>query len=356
MDSVNEPPGSIISPTVWRYEPVVNLTHLEAFPQAARERETKKAASTFASTGRNIFVYYVTPILHERRRRLLISGIQKKKYTKTAAQVWQTVSHEENFFWNEAARYVRQCMSEGRLSPKGCLIHGGRLDERSAYVWHAEVAVAAYLELPPLTVKSTEDGDITAIASNPKTEESAAKIDMIEASKGLVECQSTTYASAPPASNEIGIERTELLDTPPDRFEYERKMLYSHFARYEYDAVRAAEGKHQTAMLRQLADLFEKTGKTLFYYYTVPRLCKQSYPSTAGETVTGQAADVWILQTASEKAKWCNASADVKKRLGDGNVGGLEVLELGSLHQEVLKLHELTAAALRSHEGRMKGA
>ena len=43
---------------------------------------------------------------------------------------------------------------------------------------------------------------------------------------------------------------TELLDTLPDRFEYEQNMLYSHFARYDYDEVRKAEGKHGTAMLR----------------------------------------------------------------------------------------------------------
>jgi hypothetical protein len=118
-------------------------------------------------------------------------------------------------------------------------------------------------------------------------------------------------------------------------------MLYSHFAHYDYASIREAEGKHQTAMLRQLADLFDKTGKILFYYYAVPRLCKKTYPPTAGETVTGEAARVWLFLPGAEKEKWRTASAGVKKRLGDGDIAGLEVLELGSLDAEVLSLHEL---------------
>ena len=71
----------------------------------------------------------------------------------------------------------------------------------------------------------------------------------------------------------------ELLDTFPSRFEYDQKMLYSHFAHYDYATIRNAEGNHQTAMLRQLADLFDKTGKILFYYYAVPTIVQADLPT-----------------------------------------------------------------------------
>jgi hypothetical protein len=94
-----EPPqatlAKITAPTVWRYAPNANLALLDALPTAAREHEIKKAADTFASTRRNIFVHYATPILEDRRKRLLASGLRKKKYPKTAAQLWQSIGHDE---------------------------------------------------------------------------------------------------------------------------------------------------------------------------------------------------------------------------------------------------------------------
>ena len=214
-------------------------------------------------------------------------------------------------------------MKLGILSPKGCLIHGGRAGERESYVYHAEVAVAGYLELPvPI-----EKGDVVITSlSETKMEDVLPK-----------------FVSTPDPAVENDM---ELLDTFPSRFEYDQKMLYSHFAHYDYATIRNAEGNHQTAMLRQLADLFDKTGKILFYYYAVPRLCKRTYPPTAGETVTGEAAKAWRLLVGAEKEKWRSASAGVKKRLGDGDVGGLEVLELGSLDAEVLGLHELARSQI----------
>ena len=104
-------------------------------------------------------------------------------------------------------------------------------------------------------------------------------------------------------------------------------------------------------MLRQLADLFDKTGKILFYYYAVPRLCKQSHPPTARKTVTGQAADVWRFMAGTGKEKWRKQSAKVKKQLGDGDVMGLEMLQLDNLDVEVLRLHELAEAALSDQGG-----
>ncbi len=77
---------------------------------------------------------------------------------------------------------------------------------------------------------------------------------------------------------------------------------------------------------------------------------KEAYPPIAGDTVTGDAAKLWRYLPGVEKEKWCNASASVKKRLGDGDMAGLDVLELGSLDAEVLRLHDL---ARSTHAGTM---
>ena len=60
----------------YKIPPVADLTVLSALPPAAQLRETKKAADTFASTGRNIFVHYITPVL-EKRRALLLAARRK---------------------------------------------------------------------------------------------------------------------------------------------------------------------------------------------------------------------------------------------------------------------------------------
>lgn len=343
-DSLDGKLAKVIAPIAWKFQPATNLSNIEALPARAKERETKKAADTFASTGRNVFVHYVTPVLDERRTLLLASSTTKKKYTKTAPQLWQSLEITESFFWNEAARQLRLCMKEDVLSPKGCLIHGGRLCEKKTYVWHAEIAVAAYLDLPP---PQENDGETVVVPDEVNGKEVDVESDPVESTTGKDMTDNTDVQTR---TEEHDHDSIELLDTLPDRFEYDQKMLYSHFARYDYDEVRKAEGKHQTAMLRQLADLLDKTGKTLFYYYAVPRLCKQCYPPTTGETVTSKAAEVWRFLPGSEKAHWLSASARLKKQLGDGDVAGLEVLQLDSLDEGVLRLHTVTQKALDDPE------
>ncbi|KAK3699525.1 hypothetical protein LTR37_016394 [Vermiconidia calcicola] len=359
----------VVAPVSWEIPPVTNLRTLEALPPAAKQRETKKIADSFASTGRNIFVHYATPILDKRRQLLLSSGITKKRYPKAAAQLWQILDPEEAFYWNEVARELRLCMKKEVLSPKGCLIHAGRVNDKAKYVWHAEVAVAAYLKLPP-PQEASEAKDASSTMDYGNEKELAEDLDTLTFSHtnntgGTADCKLTlslkkkTSNAHTPQTNAIpakstgdeDVKQTELLDTLPDRFEYDQKTLYSHFARYDYNEVRQAEGKHRTAMLRQLADLFDKTGKMLFYYYAVPRLCKQSHPPTARKTVTGQAADVWRFMAGTGKEKWRKQSAKVKKQLGDGDVMGLEMLQLDSLDVEVLRLHELAEAALSDQGG-----
>ena len=266
-------------------------------------------------------------------------------------------------------------MKKQVLSPKGCFIHAGRVADRHTYIWNAEVAVVTYLGLvpPEPLVLASEDEVVkafeTVIRKNAdcelSTEGDGKLSDVLDSMRTLTlhekktEVDSQAENSTSSASDEKAqmtdsehaeTVYTELLDTLPDRFEYEQNMLYSHFARYDYDEVRKAEGKHRKAMLRQLANLFDKTGKILSYYYTVPWLCKQTYPPALGETVTGQAAERWRFLPGIKKKAWLCAGLKLKKQLGDGDISGLETLQLDSLDPEVLRLHELSQEALRCHQ------
>ena len=359
--------AQITAPLACRIESVLETALYEAFPPTSRDRELKKAADTFASTGRNVFVHYITPILEQRRKLLLASGLTKKKYPKTAAQLWPTLGAEEEFFWNEAARELRLCMKQNLFSKEDCLLHAARPGERESYLWHAEVAVATYLDLPqPATSdgspeSSSEDdiGCTTAAQGGVSIADLSEKLclmnlDVSTRREGEKErVSSITFDIAMDMSKaktdtmpDSHRRSDGLLDTLPDRFEYELNMLYSHFAHYDYEEVRRAEGKHQTAMLRQLADRFDATGKVLFYYYVVPRLCKQVYPPSKGDTVTSQAADMWRYLPGAEKNRWAATSLRLKKQLGDGDIEGLEMLRLDSLDPDVLKLHQLAQDAI----------
>ena len=349
-------------PLAWKFSTVVDLSKLEALPPAAKNSEIQKAADTFASSGRNIFVHYVAPILDMRRKILLASGTTKKKHPKTAAQLYQTLDADQKFYWEQAAKELRLCMKKEILSPKACLVHGGRLSEREQYVRYAELAVATYLELLPrsnihhdaIEQPSTKENGPPRVLTTLPDEPLHDELDTLDLCK-----DATLKVLEPEAANVdktskglIDAENNELLDTLPDRFTYEQNTLYSHFARYDLNSVRNAEGKHQTAMLRQLADRFDKTGKVLFYYYVVPRICKQTHPPQLGETVNSMAAEVWRFLAGSEKDHWYEESAKLKRRLGDGDVAGVDTLQLDNLDPGVLKLHEMAESALRSHESR----
>ncbi|KAK5681534.1 hypothetical protein LTS10_006066 [Elasticomyces elasticus] len=402
--------------------PVLIVQRLDKFPPAARARELKKAADTFACSGRNVFVHYVAPTLETRRKKLLASSVTKKKYTKTAAQLWHSLEQDdrdEYFYWNEmVGRRIRESLRSTELSYEMCLEYAGMPEDRATCIWHAELAVSRYLGTPSLEpLAALSDGGSGPVNTTKTTDTSIA--DVIKAGDtGLLISHEITFdttkhqtlsiavneKSPPPTINFTVPQRTdhtsldlldklpdpsdvitiselsiigndkppslasdgtspqqndestiEVLDTLPERFECEPRMLYSHFARYDFDAVRRAEGKHQTAMLRQLADLFDKTGMRLFYYYMVPRLCMRYSPPRDGSTVTGKAADVWRFLKGPEKALWCSANQMVKTQLGDGGVLGLEMLQLSSLDPEVLKLHRMAVEALVGHEKRCAG-
>ncbi|KAK5737432.1 hypothetical protein LTR17_006659 [Elasticomyces elasticus] len=340
--------------------PVLNLQGLDKFPPAARARELKKAADSFACSGRNIFVHYVAPILETRRKKLLASSVTKKKYTKTAAQLWHSLEQDdrdEYFYWSEMiGRRIRESLRSTELSYEMCLEYAGMPEDRATCIWHAELAVSRYMGTPSLeplavlsdggsgkvvnTTKTTETNiadvvkaDDTGLLTSDEIAFDTAKLQMLSiavnekspprainvptphqtdhTSLDLLDKlpdpsdvttistlsifgndEPLSVASDGPFPQQTYESTMEILDTLPDRFECEPRMLYSHFARYDFDAVLRAEGKHQTAMLRQLADLFDKTGMRLFYYYMVPRLCMRYSPPRDGSTVTGKAADV----------------------------------------------------------------
>ena len=368
----NVPDWSVASPE-WQIAAVTDVAQLERLPPASRAREIKKAADNFASNGRNLFVHYVGPILNKRRELLIASSITKKRYYKTAAQIWPTVQLEDALFWQEAAKELRLCMKDNCLDRKDCLLYAGKLPERQTYIWHAEEVVAAYLDLPhPATTTeqldlATADHEqpvpvhIAVIAANFSKYELAGLNIASEGSTVLAGyIPGARDAVATEGSVLAGAETVDsthilpLLDTLPDPFEYEQNMLYSHFARYDYDEVRRAEGKHQKAMLRQLADRFDRTGKILFYYYMVPRLCKQTSPPSVGDTVTSQAADIWKFYDAQGKEVWRTASSKLKKALGNGRVDGLETLQLDSMDMEVLRLHEIARSTVAASEAKFQ--
>lgn len=320
--------ADVIAPIAWMIPSVINLATLEALPPAAGIREVKKAADTFASTGRNVFVHYATPILSKRRELLLASGLTKKKYYKTAAQVWPTLAQDDAFYWHQAAKELRICMKQGVLNPKGCLRHAGRAADRDQHIWHAEKAVATYLSLPSPSTDATDTDDSAANGENGTAK--ALDSPVLEAPRDNLKSERAGINNVAFSSDKLviggtmpnitmkvnnrdaksgvaglsdEIEKINLLDTLPDRFECKPNMLYSHFAHYDYDEVRHAVGRTQTMLLRHLAERFDKTGKELFYYYVVPRLCKQTHPPSKDDTVMSKAAQIWQFMVGKEKEK-----------------------------------------------------
>lgn len=350
-------------------QPVRDISVYKAFPATSRERELKEDADLFASSGKQAFVHYTQPVLDRRRIELLSSRTTKKKYHKTASQLWTEWVQlddfrDESFYWNEmVARVLRRCLKDGTLSHEDCLTHAGRLEDQAECVRHAETAVSRYLGTPPpaVTVQTAASAEVFGISEtsggDARSEKPAETMPLLkirfEKATAISHAIETLAVDGGPNPG-TPVAAETLLDTLPDRFEVEPRMLYSHFARYDFDAVRRAEGKHQTAMLRQLADLLDKTGKQLAYYYLVPRLCNQYCPPRDGATVTSKAGDVWRFLPGQQQDLWYGASQALKKQLGDGDIVGLEILQLETLEPEVLRLHGMAQAAIESHAARGK--
>ena len=163
--------GSLTLPwPVYKPRPVIDdrtIAKLERLPQAAKATELSERACTFTSSGRNIFVHYVEPVLNCRRAALHSSGLTKKKWFKTAAQLWQTMKerqHEEYIFWCQQASELQNDLRTKTLSHEDCLKYAGRAGDAQMCVLHAQIAVSHYLDIAlPLEleqesfVKNVED-------------------------------------------------------------------------------------------------------------------------------------------------------------------------------------------------------
>jgi hypothetical protein len=362
------------------------LLQIEALPPAAKSRELKRETDTFASSGKTVFAHFTAPILERRRSMLLKTGTRRKRYHKTAAQLWSTLANHHQFSLTYIAEQLRIAIKQGTLTHVECLKYAGKPEETKRCIWYAEHAVSQYLETPPpapleevpgcvaeaaeISSESVErtKGDLVddACATGRAVEECTSPKDVPatdtnaqEKDAAVLQCQqdfakaaaeAAAGSRAPvagipldePTADAAGPTRPiavddqthahdvdddlhmdELLDTLPEPFECTPNMLYSHFAHYDLDEVQAAEGKAQTAQLRHLAERFDATGKELFYYYIVPRLCQQYYPPCDGKTLTSLAAEIWRSMLGAEKEVWRIMSGIVKKHLGDGDVDGL---------------------------------
>ncbi|KAK4616323.1 hypothetical protein CLAFUW4_10372 [Fulvia fulva] len=146
-----------------------------------------------------------------------------------------------------------------------------------------------------------------------------------------------------------------LLDTLSETFgPVTSRMIYGNFVQlYPYTVVHnAATSKHATALLRQLADLLDPTGKEFFYYYVYPHLWKYIKPTEVDETIAAVAHGLWQFLKGKDKEGWRRASRDAKKLLGDGDINGLTRLALESKDPDTLKLHEMMRKALREDKMR----
>lgn len=344
--------------------PVIDIARFDAFPQAARARELTKAVNTFASSGKNVFMHYVEPTLNRRRTELLKTGMTKKKYHKTAAQLWPSVEQEERSFWNGQAKELRLCLKEKSLSVENCLTFAGRAGDDPACSWHAEVAVSQYLGTP---LPAPLDGD----ASTPHTieqEATTSDVDSTRTKQKAAACvtapqspsfshndiETTTQRSSVDANVDAALDLQGLLDVLPERFEIDRNTLYGNFANVDFEEIHQAEGRTQTMYLRRVAQMLDYSGKELFHYYMVPRLCTSIYPQPDGSTVTSISAGIWKSLSGSRKGMWLDASNKLKKDLGDGDLLGLETLMLESLDTEVVRLRRLAKEDLEDHWGRKR--
>ncbi len=196
-------------------------------------------------------------------------------------------------------------MKQGDVTNKDILSEAGLAENKQQYQWYAGVAVRAYLGLPevpePPNAKYDDYEKNIITFDGTKSRDDTVIADYEEPGFLFKEAATEQPATAEITLGGVNSSRESLLDTLPDCSEVEPRIMRSHFARYDLNSVTSAIGKRQRAMLRQLADLFDRrSGKTLFYYYVVPHLCKNNYPPSAGETMTGQAADLWRFLEAPE--------------------------------------------------------
>ncbi|KAH9825908.1 hypothetical protein Tdes44962_MAKER10130 [Teratosphaeria destructans] len=347
-----------------RVTPVLSepqIEHLQALASATRPRLLKAAAEDFASSGESVFAHYVAPILQERRTALLRSGTTDINHFKTASQLWPILPDEEHVFWDEViAQQLRLSLKHKSLSYDECVKYAGKIEDVPTCLFHAEAAVCRYLGVdgpdpPPPDLAATAD---------PVTYAMAVVIDAVEpgAAGEVLTNFGFPGVARPQAEQEQEDEGEgddedwdwdwDGLDTSRPRFECTRDMMYRPLTRFTLDDVRQAEGRSQTMMLRHLSHRFDTIGRELFFYYVVPRLCKQSTPPRHSNNVVGLAREIWAGLIEREKETWLAANAMFTGELDKGDVHGLVFLELGSLDGKVTSLHDMAETAVKLHDAK----
>ncbi|KXT12306.1 hypothetical protein AC579_6217 [Pseudocercospora musae] len=336
----------------YRPQPVKDIATYKSFPpgSAARHRALHQDALNFTANARNIFVHYAEPTLEIRRQQKLASGTTKKKFYHNAAQLWaeiQTIDelHEQRFFWNQKSVEIKLALKKKTITHEDVLQNAGFEEDWWGCRKYAEMAVGWYLgqEPPREFVDTAEDEAMTAVTAGDKDHHREAEplrlkemLHDLRSDISKLAFQTPALDFAKPAPND---HQQPLLDVLPEPFTYQPKMMYGQFTYADYIEIRHLDGKQQSARLRQLADLFDPTGKVLFYYYAYPHIWKDFRPLRIDETVATRAQDKWKLLGSKEQEFWRVKSAELKKLLGDGNVDGLNCLELDNLDPEVLGLH-----------------
>ncbi|EME79936.1 uncharacterized protein MYCFIDRAFT_176935 [Pseudocercospora fijiensis CIRAD86] len=327
----------------YRPRPVKDTAIFKAFPPAARQRELKQEATKFAANARNIFVHHVDPVLELRRKEKLASGTTKKKFYSNAARLWaemQTIDdlHEQRFFWNQKSVEMKLALKKKTVTPGNLLQDAGFEEDWWECRKYAEMAVGWYLGQD---VPEEFGDDITG--NDMDSEDHNQGAALLPDPKQTMDLSSDTsklsfHQDLPGFARRNAEDDKPLLDVLPEPFQYEKRIMYGQFAHADYTEIRHLDGKQQAARLRQLADLFDPTGKILFYYYAYPHIWKDFRPLKIDETVATRAQEKWKVLGSKEQEFWRKQSAKVKKLLGDGNVDGLVCLELDSMDPEVLSI------------------
>ncbi|KAF7188236.1 hypothetical protein HII31_10521 [Pseudocercospora fuligena] len=268
--------------STYRPRPVIDITIYKAFPAASRQRELHQEAMKFAANARNIFVHYIEPILDLRRKEKLSSGTTKKKFYYNAARLWaemQTIYelHEQRFFWNQKSVEMKLALKKNAIKLGDLLQNAGFEEDWWECRRYAEMAVGWYLgeDLPREFVNGTGDEATTVETADDR--DNCRELESLHLKEKLHDVPGDIFKLAfhhdPPEVAKPAPEVDhQLLDVLPEPFAYDSKTMYGQFAHADYSEIRQLDGKQQAARLRQLADLFDATGKVLFYYYAYPHI------------------------------------------------------------------------------------
>lgn len=248
------PSPSPSAPITFRPKPLYDLKKYAKFSQAARHREVVKIVDKFSGNGVHLFVHYVSPILEVRRKALTASGTTRKKYHKSASQLWIILDDEQKFFCDHQAKLIRLGIANGTLGYEQCVEEDvGFRSEWRECVRFSERAVAGYLQIPmPEDLEEVEKSESPDVGCKGEATQETAPAPEVATARAELHAESVLNVNGQPEPQEAA-----LLDTLREPFTAEPRMVHGNFAQlYPFD-VRAAEGWQQVSLLRRLADLLD---------------------------------------------------------------------------------------------------